>query len=126
MKDSFTGYDPRLKDRARELRRGMTRQEKHLWYDFLRDYPVKVYRQRSIDRFIVDFYCSRAHLVIELDGSQHFTPERQEYDRERSRILRQYGLEIIRFSNFEVDCKFRDVCARIDYKIKVGLAKWED
>ena len=64
----YTGYNAELKDRSRQLRKNMTRQERHLWYDFLRDYPVKVYRQRSVDWFIADFYCSRAHLVIELDG----------------------------------------------------------
>ena len=68
MKESYTGYNSKLKQRSRELRRNMTRQERRLWYDFLRDYPVKVYRQRSIDHFIADFYCSRAHLVIEADG----------------------------------------------------------
>ena len=57
--------------RAQELRRNMTRQEKHLWYDFLRSYPIKFYRQRPIGNYIVDFYCSEAHLVIELDGNQH-------------------------------------------------------
>lgn len=60
----------------------MTRQEKHLWYDFLRSYPIKFYRQRPIGNYIVDFYCSEAHLVIELDGNQHYDPDAEKYDTE--------------------------------------------
>jgi len=79
-KEAFTGYNSKMKETARSLRKNMTRQEKHLWYDFLRDYPVKWYRQRSVDRFIVDFFCFKARLVIELDGSQHYTEDGMEYD----------------------------------------------
>ena len=96
----------------------MTKQEKRLWYDFLRDYPVKVYRQRSIDCFIADFYCSRAHLVIEIDGGQHYTPEGLEYDKERTEAIEKHGLDVIRFTNKEVDQQFEAVCQRIDQKIK--------
>lgn len=70
QQDLYTGFNRKLTGRARELRHNMTRQEKHLWYDFLSNYPVKIYRQRSIDYFIADFYCSRAHLVIEIDGER--------------------------------------------------------
>ena len=96
----------------------MTRQERRLWYDFLRDYPVKVYRQRSIDRFIVDFYCSPARLAIELDGGQHYTPEGQAYDAERTVILAGYGVAVLRFSNSEVEQNFTGVCQTIDQRIK--------
>lgn len=65
----------------------MTRQERHLWYDFLQDYPVKIYKQKVIDNFIVDFYCHSAKLVIELDGSQHYTEEGLANDEERTKIL---------------------------------------
>ena len=95
----YAGYNAVLKDRSRQLRKNMTRQERHLWYDFLRDYLVKVYRQRSVDWFIADFYCSRAHLVIELDGWQHYTSEGQAYDTERSAVLQNYNLTVIRVSN---------------------------
>lgn len=122
----YTGYNPDMKQNARSLRRNMTPQERHLWYDFLRSYPVKVYRQRSIDRFIVDFYCSRAHLVIELDGSQHYTPEGRAYDRERSAVLLQYDLKVIRFQNADIDFNFDSVCAQIEKMIQEGLATWED
>ena len=119
----FTGYNPAMKDRARELRKNMTPQERHLWYDFLRDYPVKFYRQRSIDNFIVDFYCSRAHLAIEVDGGQHYTAAGLEYDRQRSAILRQYGVKVVRFSNSDIDREFAAVCAFIDKTIREELSK---
>ena len=126
QREFFTGYNPRMKDRARELRREMTRQERHLWYDFLRDYPVKCYRQRSIDRFIADFYCSQAHLVIEVDGGQHYTPEGLAYDSERSAVLQGYQLTVIRVSNADIDRNFPGVCEMIDQRIKEELLKWED
>jgi len=91
---------------ARELRRKMTPQEKKLWYDFLRKYPVKFYKQRIIESFIVDFYCADARLVIELDGSQHYTEQGKAYDEERSQILNLYDLEVLRFTNLELDQQF--------------------
>ena len=96
----------------------MTRQERHLWYNFLKAYSVKFYRQRAIDHYIVDFYCSKAKLIIELDGGQHFTEEGEEYDRIRTDILERYGLEVIRFSNLDVDKNFAGVCEAIDEKVK--------
>lgn len=114
----FTGYNHRMLEQVRELRGHMTKQERRLWYCCLKDYPVKFYRQRSIDRFIVDFYCSAARLVIELDGSQHYTVDGQKYDLARSDILGQYKLEVMRFSNAEVDKQFRTVCTQIDRRVK--------
>ncbi len=66
-------YNKKLIPRAKELRKNMTKQENHLWYDFLRIYPVRFQRQKTIDNYIADFYCHKAKLIIELDGSQHFT-----------------------------------------------------
>ena len=117
-KEAFTGYNSKMKETARSLRKNMTRQEKHLWYDFLRDYPVKWYRQRSVDRFIVDFFCFKARLVIELDGSQHYTEDGMEYDSIRTDILEKYNLEVLRFTNLEVDENFRGVCETIDGKVR--------
>lgn len=114
----YTGYNKNLKENARHLRKNMTRHEKHLWYDFLRKYPVKFYRQRPIDKYIVDFYCSKAKLVIELDGSQHYTAEGMEYDGIRTEVLEQYNLFVLRFSNYDVDNNFRGVCEMIDAKVK--------
>lgn len=106
-------YDRRLNGRAKELRHEMTPQERKLWYAFLRDYPIKIYKQRVIEFFIVDFYCAEAKLAIELDGSQHYTEQGKCYDEERSQILRAYGLKVLRFSNRDVDRSFDSVCAQI-------------
>ena len=108
----------KLLPRARELRREMTPHERKLWYLFLRDYPVKIYKQRIIKSFIVDFYCHAAKLVIEVDGSQHFTEDGEAYDDERTQILSSYGLRVLRFSNYEIDTQFTDVCDQIDQVIQ--------
>ena len=123
--DRLTGYNSKHREAARKLRREMTQPERHLWYCFLRDYPVKVYRQRPIDRFIVDFYCSKAHLVIELDGSQHYTVDGMAYDKLRTELLEKYRLEVIRFSNLEIENHFAQACAFIDKKIKEGVQQWQ-
>ncbi len=119
----FTGYNRKMRERARELRRNMTAQEKHLWYDYLSSYDVKIYRQRSISGFIVDFYCSKVKLAIEIDGSQHYTEEGAEYDSERSIVLKKYGVETIRFSNLDIDRNFEGVCQEIDSIIKERMKK---
>ena len=118
-------YRGDLIPRAKELRKNMTPQEKHLWYDFLRTYPVRVQRQKTIDSFIVDFYCHKAQLVIEIDGSQHYTDQGTAYDSERTSILKGYNLQIIRFSNYDLDTNFEGVCIEIDKIIseKTGLPK---
>ena len=103
---------------ARILRRNMTRQERHLWYDFLQHYPIKIYKQRIIDNFIVDFYCHRARLVIELDGSQHYTEQGKTHDEARTEILEKYGLYVLRFSNKDIDENFDGVCCLIDKTIQ--------
>ena len=88
MKKTTVVKNNDMLDVARRLRREMTPQEQRLWYVFLRKYPVKFYKQRIIESFIVDFYCADARLVIELDGSQHYTEQGKCYDEERSQILR--------------------------------------
>ena len=108
-------------ENARRLRREMTPHERKLWYLFLRKYPVKIYKQRIIGRYIVDFYCASAKLVIEVDGSQHYEPEKMRYDAERSEFLRKLGLEILRFSNRDIDRDFRGVCKQIDIAIPKRL-----
>ena len=103
---------------ARRLRREMTPHERKLWYLFLRNYPVKIYKQRIIGRFIVDFYCASAKVVIEVDGSQHYEPQGMVYDTERSIFLSSLGLKILRFSNRDIDRNFRSVCEQIDITIQ--------
>ena len=101
----------------------MTRQEKHLWYDYLRHYPIKIYKQRIIDNFIVDFYCHQARLAIEIDGSQHYKPDGIIYDNARTEVLNRYGIYVIRFSNRDVDEKFEGVCGMIDEMIRMRMEK---
>ena len=99
----------------------MTPHERKLWFLFLRKYPVKIYKQRIIGKFIVDFYCAAAKLVIEVDGSQHYEPQGMAYDIERSAFLSALGLEVLRFSNREIDREFRGVCEQIDMTIQKRL-----
>ena len=113
----FTGYNSELKGTARALRKNMTRQEKKLWYDYLRNTPEKWYRQRVIDHYIVDFFCYSARLIIELDGAQHFTVDGEEYDSVRTEILEQYQLEVLRFPNSVIDRNFRGICDLLEEKV---------
>lgn len=106
---------------AKMLRKNMTPHERKLWYMFLRKYPVKIYKQRIIESFIVDFYCAPAGLVIEIDGSQHFTQQGVEYDKERSAIIEAYNLKVLRFTNYEIDTAFQNVCETIDEEIRKRL-----
>ena len=114
---SFERND-KLTSLSKALRRNMTPEEKHLWYDFLRYYPVKVYKQRIIDDFIVDFYCHSARLAIELDGSQHYTNQGKSHDEARTEILERYGIHVLRFSNKDIDDNFSGVCQMIDMVIR--------
>jgi very-short-patch-repair endonuclease len=111
-----------LLDYASELRRNMTPQERHLWYDFLRDFEINVYKQRILGNFIADFYCHSARLVIEIDGSQHYTTEGRSYDEARTEIIQRYGIEVIRFANSDVDNNFAGVCYMIEKKIRERIA----
>jgi very-short-patch-repair endonuclease len=113
----YTAYNKKLLDKARFLRKEMTPQEKQLWYQFLKTYPIKIYKQRPIGYFIADFYCSKAKLVIELDGSQHYTEDGKEYDEFRSNAISTLGVDIIRFSNIDIDENFEGVCFEIDKSI---------
>lgn len=110
----FTGYDKKLKSRADELRKNMTQQEWNLWYFYLRNHRLKWYRQRIIDRFIVDFYCHAAKLVIEIDGKQHYTEQGIAYDVERTQVLQGYGLKVLRYTNQQLEDNFQEVCWDIE------------
>ena len=111
-------YQGKLIPRAKELRKDATKQENHLWYDFLRSYPVRFQRQKTIDGFIADFYCHVARLVVEVDGSQHYDEQGLAYDKERSAIFAEYGVKVIRFSNLDVERNFEGVCTAIDLAVK--------
>ena len=111
-------YQGKLIPRAKELRKDATKQENHLWYDFLRGYPVRFQRQKAIDHFIADFYCHAAKLIIELDGAQHYDEQGLARDKERTAILSEYGVAVLRFSNTEVENDFRRVCTVIDSAVQ--------
>ena len=106
---------------AQNLRRNATPQEKHLWYDFLSKYEVRFQRQKAIDNFIADFYCHQAKLIIEIDGSQHYTKEGKEKDEFRTEKLEGYDLKILRFTNYQVDTNFKGVCEYVDIVVKASL-----
>ena len=107
-----------LTKRAQALRKAQTKEEARLWYQFLCRYPLRFHRQYVIGNYIVDFYCHKAKLVIELDGSQHCDPMEMDYDQRQTAYLRSQGLEVVRFSNLDVLQRFRPVCEAIDMKVK--------
>ena len=103
---------------AKQLRKDMTKEERRLWYDFLRSYPVRFSRQKVLGNYIADFYSAEAKLVIELDGSQHYEDHGMEYDAKRTVFLEKYGLQVIRIPNNEVSGNFQNVCDYIDNIVK--------
>ncbi|NLG40479.1 MAG: endonuclease domain-containing protein [Chloroflexi bacterium] len=108
---------------ARKLRKDMTKEERHLWYDFLGSYPVRFSRQKVLGKYIVDFYSAEAKLVIELDGSQHFEKENMARDAERTAFLEGYGLRVLRIPNNEVNRNFTGVCEYIDDACEQSLSQ---
>ena len=105
--------NPNLKTFARELRKNMTRHERHLWYDFLKDLPVMVHRQKVIGPYIVDFYIADKKLAIELDGSQHYDLPGKRADEARDAYLNKQGITVLRYANSDVDRNFEGVCTDI-------------
>ena len=116
-------HNKQLTSLAQQLRKEMTKEERHLWYDFLRSYPVRFTRQKVLGSYIVDFYCAQAKLVIELDGSQHFDPTGIAYDAARTAFLEGYGLTVIRIPNNEVSRNFHGVCEYIDAAVRQSLSQ---
>lgn len=98
---------------ARVLKKEQTKEEKHLWYDFLNTYKPKFIRQHVIGKYIVDFYCASKKIAIEIDGSQHYDDIAKEYDQVRTEFLKREGISVLRFTNLEVNTKFREVCESI-------------
>ena len=116
-------HNKQLVPLAKKLRKEMTREERHLWYDFLRSYPVRFSRQKVLGKYIADFYSAEAKLVIELDGSQHYEDRTVKKDADRTAFLEEYGLRVIRIPNNEVGRNFRGVCAYIDSAVKQSLSQ---
>ena len=103
---------------AKQLRQSQTPWERKLWYLFLNKYPVRFQRQKCIDNYIVDFYCFKAKLVIELDGGGHYDSESEKRDAYRTKVLEGYGLKVLRFCNIDIDKNFYGVCTVIDEEVK--------
>ena len=111
-------YNSKLIPYAKELRKNATPWERKLWFYFLKDYPVRFQRQIVIGNFIVDFYCHKARLIIELDGSGHFFEQQMDYDDKRTEFLKKNNLKVLRFTNLETDKEFYEVCTIIDKEVK--------
>ena len=116
-------HNKHLVSNAKTLRQNMTKEERHLWYDFLRQYPVKFLRQKVLGNYIVDFYSAEAQLVIELDGSQHYEYDGMEYDAARTTYLEQFGVRIIGIPNNEINQNFEGVCEYIDLVVRQSLSQ---
>jgi len=105
--------NPELTHIAQKLRKNMTKEERHLWYDFLKGLPVTFQRQKVIGQYIVDFYCPSTNLVIEIDRSQHYEPEKIELDAIRNKYLNSLGLVVKHYANNEINTDFENVCGDI-------------
>ena len=116
--------NPKLRKNAQKLRRDMTKEERRLWYDFLKQLPVTINRQKVIGPYIVDFYCASAKLVIELDGSQHYEKDGAASDRERDSALNGFGISVVRYSNDDINRNFNGVCT--DLLRRLGILGIEE
>ena len=114
-----TTRNPKLSVNAKTLRKNMTKEERHLWYDFLKPLPVMVHRQKVIGNYIVDFYIADAKLIIELDGSRHYTDQGSAQDQARDAYLASLGLEVVRYANSDVNQRFGAVCEDILNKLSM-------
>ena len=114
-------HNPSLTRNARMLRKNMTKEERRLWYDFLKGYPVRFLRQKVIDNYIVDFYCNQARLIIELDGSQHHEKVGMLKDKIRTEKIENRNLTVLRIPNNEINENFYGVCEYIDMYVKESL-----
>ena len=112
------GYNKANIPLAKDLRKNMTPWERKLWYEFLRNYPVRFQRQKAIGNYIADFYCAKARLVIELDGGGHYTEEQLAKDTIRTTALESMNLTVLRICNLDIDRSFRGVCEQIDLTVK--------
>lgn len=116
-------HNKMLSENAKLLRNNMTKEEKHLWYDYLKNCPVRFSRQKVLGRYIADFYSAKAKLVIELDGVQHYESENRIYDEKRTDFLEQYGLKVIRIPNSEINTNFEGICKYLDKQIEQSLSQ---
>ena len=106
---------------AKTLRKNMTPWERKLWYEFLRNYPIRFQRQKAIGDYIVDFYCAKAKLIIELDGGGHYNESQIIKDEIRAKELESMYLTVVRICNLDIDRNFYGVCEYIDSIVKCSL-----
>ena len=110
---------------ARELRKNLTKEEKHLWYEYLKPYRqtfgIAFTKQKVIGNYIVDFYCPKANLAIELGGSQHYEEDALFYDAKRTEYLNRHGIVVLRYSNRDIHTRFKEVCDDIDYHVTARI-----
>lgn len=106
---------------AKNLRSNMTKEEKHLWYDYLKNYKVRFSRQKILGKYVADFYCAKANLVIELDGSQHYQEKELDYDKARTEYLSKFNIKVVRIPNNELNKNFDGVCRYIDMTVQQNL-----
>ena len=123
MPQHFHPYRSDLKTRARALRRNLTAPEARLWHGFLRTLSVTVSRQKPLGGYIVDFYCAKHQLAIEIDGDSHFSDEARQYDRARSAALARLGIRVVRFTNVDVMQSFEGVCSEIARVLGIDLGQ---
>ena len=116
-------HNKKLTGNSKRLRREMTKEERHLWYDFLKTLPLTVHRQKIINSYIVDFYIASEKIVIELDGSQHYEDKEKTKDEIRDQYLRSIGCRILRYSNYEINKQFREVCQDIYNHLSISADK---
>lgn len=109
-RNKFLPRDGQSVHNASNLRKNLTKQERHLWYDFLKSLPVHFYRQYTIEKYIVDFFCPKANLAIEIDGSHHYEEDSIKYDECRTKTLESYGITVLRYTNRDINKRFESVC----------------
>ena len=116
-------HNPKLEALAKQLRKNMTKEERHLWYDFLKSLPIMVHRQKVIGDYIVDFYVAKEKIVIELDGSQHYEVSGKQADAMRDSYLNSRGITVLRYSNADINLRFSSVCEDLWRKLKISEKK---
>ena len=116
-------HNPKLDANAKTLRKNMTKEERHLWYDFLKTLPIMAHRQKVIGKYIVDFHVASAKVVIELDGSQHYDLVGKQADAARDGYLKSLGITVLRYSNADINLRFSSVCEDIWNRLKVSEKK---
>ena len=110
-------YNGKLTSVSKVLRKNMTKEEKHLWYDFLKTLPVNVNRQKVFDGYVVDFFIASAKIVIELDGEQHYSDDGLRKDAQRDEFFKKNGIKVLRYSNLQINKEFKNVCDDIYFNI---------